>query len=178
MLLTGASLRRTNYVIIALWVSLIALLLQYQAAGGEILGSYFGYLNTTVYTFTLITLVASFVYLFFKTPSMHGKFSRYAGGLVAACLITGGSLLMINLWINAHFIEDKLPGTAIMQVVTFTPPSYCSYQYVFYKVGSNGKISYLCPNYYGLLPAVGHLDVAPDFLARQLMRPIKANNKN
>lgn len=173
LLFLGIKMLRINYIVVALWFSLIALLLQYQTAGGEILGAYFGYKNALLYTLNLAVLIVAFLYLCFKTPALQTTYIRYLSGLIAACLVTGSIILIINLWINARFIEDKLPGTAIMQVVSFTPPNYCAYRYAFYKVNPNNKISYLCPNYYGLIPAIGNLDTAPDFIVRQLAEHAK-----
>jgi len=177
LLVVGIVIRRISYVFLAFWLSLICSLVLYQTAGGEILGSYFGYLNTTIYTLNIIILVVSLIYALFNLPLLNNKFIFYVAGLLSACIITGAVILSINLWINACFIEQKLPGTPIMQVVSFTPPAYCSYRYIFYKVGVDKKISYLCPNYYGLIPAVGHLDVAPAFISRQLLAPLPADKK-
>ncbi len=164
---------RINFVLMAFWLSLIGLIFLYRMAGGEILGSYFDYLNATFYTLYLLVLISGTLYLFFNVSFLRGKYVSYATGFVSACLITGGTILMINLWMNAHFVEDRMPQTAIMQVVSFTPPTYCAYRYVFYKVGRDGKIAYLCPNAYGIIPAVGHLETAPKFLIRYLGASIK-----
>ena len=169
LLVTGIATKRTNYVLIAFWLSLLAFTMLYRAAGGEILGRYFGYLNATFYSINLFVLIAGTLYIFFNIPFLRGKYIGYATALVSACLITGGVILSINLWVNAYFIETRLPNSAIIQVVSFTPPQYCSNRYVFYKVGSDKKIAYLCPNHYGLIPKIGHLEVAPEFLVKQMV---------
>ena len=170
LLITGIKTDHINYLITALWLGLIALLLHYQTAGGEILGSYFGYKNAAIYTLNLLVLLVSIICLLFKAPLLKGKSIRYLTGLISACLVVGCALLFVNLWINAYFIENKKPGTPIMQVATFTALDYCSYQYIFFRVGMDGKISYLCPNHFGIFPSIGHLDASPDFVFRHLVR--------
>ncbi|AHE67204.1 hypothetical protein [Legionella oakridgensis] len=173
ILVLGLMRKRINYVLIALWLSLAALYMQYQHAGGEILGTHFDYQNTTLYTITLTSMLGSLFYWMLHTPMFQKKYIRYLAGLAFALLVTGSVILLINLWINARFIANKLPGTALMQVASFNPPSYCSYRYVFYKIDVNNRVSYLCPNHYGLIPSVGTLDVTPDFLTRQLVQPMQ-----
>jgi hypothetical protein len=173
LLLFGVKRGNLTSIIIALWVSLVALLLQYQLAGDEILGTYFDYKNAAIYTINSLILSFALLYILLKASLFHRKYIRYLTGLLAAGFITGGVLLLTNIWINAEFIENRFPGSAIMQVVTFTPPRYCEYRYVFYKVGNDKKISYLCPNHYGLVPAIGHLEVAPDFLFHQLAQQMQ-----
>ncbi len=181
LLVAGIIMRRTNCIIGALWLTLIALMLNYQAAGGEILGTYFGYKNAAIYSINLIVLIITLLYLFFKLPLLQKKPTRYLTGLISACLVVGGILLLTNLWVNAYFIENRRVGTPIMQVATFTPVDYCAYRYVFYKVGLDGHINYMCPNHYGILPSMGQLDVSPAFLlnhlTRQLKVEVKADNK-
>ncbi len=174
MLVVGLKKDSINYIIAALWVSLIALLLHYQTAGGEILGTYFNYRNAGIYSINLLVLMTTLLCLFYKLPIFHGKCSRYATALVSICLVIASLLLLINLWINACFIEHRSPGTPIMQVATFTKLPYCNYRYVFYKVNTDNKISYLCPNYYGIIPSVGKLDVSSKLLLKQLGQDMKA----
>ena len=173
LLVIGIKIERFNYIIAALWLSLIALILHYQTAGGEILGSYFGYQNATIYTINLLVLIITLLYLFIKIPILKGNLSRYVTGIVSSCLIVGSVFLLINLWINAYFIESRRPGTPVLQVARFTALDYCSYRYVFYKVGVDGQIGYMCPDHYGVIPSVGHLDSLPDVLLNQLAQRIK-----
>ena len=169
LLLAGMQMKRINYIIGALWLSLIALLLHYQAAGGEILGTYFDYKNAAIYSFNLAILITTLLYLFFNLPMFQGKSARYITGFISACMVVGSMLLLTNLWTNAYFIENRRIGTPIMQLATFTTHlDYCSYRYVFYKVDLNGNISYMCPNRYGVIPSIGQLDVSPDFLQKHL----------
>ncbi|MCP0913290.1 MULTISPECIES: type I secretion system protein LssZ [Legionella] len=172
-LLLGLSKNLLNYILIALWLSLVALLISYHGAGGEIFGTYFNYKNALLYSLNIVIAVIAFLYVCFNVSSFQGKYVRYLIGFIAALVITGSALLLINLWINARFVESRLPGTALMEVVTFTPAEYCNNRFVFYKIGSNGKVSYLCPNHYGLIPSVGNLDTPPEFIIRQLNRPVE-----
>lgn len=175
LLFLGLKKQRPNYIIGALWLSLIALLIHYQAAGGEILGSYFDYKNATIYSINLCILISTLIYLFFKLPMLQKKSIRCFTGLISAFLIVGAAILLINLWVNAYFIENRREGTPIMQVASFAPLQYCNYRYVFYKVGADDRISYLCPNHYGILPSIGYLDVSPEFLLNHLTRHAKQN---
>ena len=173
-LLIGLNTQRINYVISALWLSLIALLLHYQTAGGEILGTYFNYKNAAIYSINLVVLITTLLCLFYRLPLFQGKRTRYATGFLSAFMVIGGLLLLINLWMNACFIENRRPGTPIMQVATYTALPYCSYHYVFYKVGMDGKIGYLCPNHYGIIPSSGTLELSPTFLLNQLGQQLRA----
>lgn len=175
LLVMGIKTHRINYVIASLWLSLISIVLHYQMAGGEILGSYFGYQNAAIYTLNLLVLIITLLYLFFKVTMFQGKLSRYISGVVSISLIVGSLLLLINLWINARFIENRRLGTPVLQVATFSPLKYCTYHYVFYKIGMDGKINYMCPNHYGIIPSVGHVDVLPDVILNQLAQHIKGS---
>lgn len=177
LLVVGIIMKRTNYIFGALWISLIALVLHYQTAGGEILGTYFGYKNAVIYSANFIVLIITLLYLFFHLPLFQKKPSRYVAGLISACLVVGGILLLINLWMNACFIENRRAGTPIMQVTTFAPIDYCTYRYVFYKVGVDGHINYMCPNHYGLIPSIGKLEISPEFLLNYLTRQLKVEPK-
>ena len=177
LLLAGIMAVRINFIIAALWIGLTALLLDYQSAGGEILGTFFGYKNAAIYTVNFLVLLISFIYLFFRHPFLQKNAIRYITGFVSACLVVGGIILLINLWMNACFIENRRPGTPVMQVATFLPVNYCTYRYVFYKVGSDGSINYLCPNYYGIVPSIGHLEVSPAFLLNYLTKQLNVEIK-
>lgn len=168
LLIMGVKNRQTNYLIASLWLSLIAILLHYQTAGGELLGSYFCYKNALLYSFNLIILIVSLVCLFFKVPFLHQTLIRYLTGFISAGLVVVGIIFLVNLWVNAFFIENRSENSPIMQVATFKPLDYCQYKYIFYRVDKNGGISYLCPNYYMIIPSTGHLKVSPDFLIRHL----------
>lgn len=172
LLVIGIKTDRISYIITALWVSLPGLILHYQTAGGEILGSYFGYKNSGIYTLNLLVLLTTLFYLFLKLSFLQGQLTRYITRFVSTFLIIGSLLLLINLWINAIFIENRQQGTPILQVASFKPLDYCAYRYVFYRVGVDGKISYMCPDHYGIIPSVGHLDVSPDFVLNHLTQQL------
>lgn len=168
LLIIGLKQNRLTFMSSALWLSLIALMLHYQNAGGEILGRYFGYRQAGIYSLNLVVLISALLALCFKLPMLQAKRTRYVTGFISALLVVSTLCLLGNLWINARFIETSRPGTPIMQVVPFTHRPYCSYRYIFYKIGLNGKVSYLCPNHYGLIPSVGELDTPPDFITEHL----------
>lgn len=174
ILFFGIRLQRKNYFVAALWISLIALVLHYRASGGEILGSYFNYLHAAIYSLNLLVLITSIIYLLIGTfDDIDNSIYHYGVGLLAAGLITSALLLLINLWTNAYFIETRLPGTPILQVATFSKQPYCSYRYVFYKVDSEGKVNFMCPNHYGLIPAIGKLTAPPSFVLKQLPQSLQ-----
>lgn len=174
-LFLGIKLQRKNYIVVALWLSLIALILHYRASGGEILGSYFNYPHAFIYSLNLIVLISSIICLLLTSiDEIQNRVLRYTTALLSASLITGGALLIINLWINAVFVENRLAGTPILQVATFNKQSYCGYRYVFYKVGPDSIVSFMCPNHYGLLPSIGQLNTAPSFIVKQLPTQLQA----
>lgn len=169
ILLFGLKFKRKNYFIVSLWLSLIALLLHYRASGGEILGSYFNYTHATIYSFNLILLITTVISLLQTSiQGFSNKNLRYAAGFFSVALVTGTTLLLINLWINASFVENRLAGTPILQIATFNKQPYCSYKYVFYKIGADNVVRFMCPNHYGLLPSVGRLQTTPNFIINQL----------
>jgi len=171
-LIWGLSKKAIYYVISALWLSLIALILHYQHSGGVILGSYFDFNNTFLYSLDLIVLTTSLIYIIEHLRAFYSAIKYIA--LVAQLLIALTSLIMIfNLVINAFFLTDRLTGTPIIQVALIKKPSYCNYKYIFYKIAKDGSTDYLCPNYYGFIPKIGHLNVSPDFIASQLSLPNK-----
>ncbi|MBA2652552.1 MAG: type I secretion system protein LssZ [Tatlockia sp.] len=175
ILFFGIKLQRKNYIIIALWLSLVSLILHYRDSGGEILGSYFNYYHASIYTLNLIVLITTIIYLLLTSiPDIRSKLFRYSAGFFSAILITSSMLLLTNLWVNAFFVEERLAGTPILQVATFTKQPYCSYKYVFYKVGADKNVWFMCPNHYGLLPKVAQLHTAPNFVVKQLPTQLQA----
>ncbi|MGQ3887729.1 type I secretion system protein LssZ [Legionella sp. CNM-1927-20] len=167
LLILGIRNKYKSYVVLALWVSIISIALHYHLAGGEILGYYFDYVQAFIYSINLLTLLACIIFLIFQFSSQIRVF-RYISSLLGAISIIGIGLLLINLWINASFIENRMPGTPILQVAAFKKLDYCSYRYVFYKISQDGTLKFMCPNHYGLIPSVGVLTAAPDFILRQL----------
>ncbi|KTC75227.1 type I secretion system LssZ [Legionella birminghamensis] len=169
LLAYGFKSSHKNYISLALWLSLLAVLLEYQTAGGEILGSYFNYKHAAIYSLNLLVLMICIIYLLFYSFSQSkNSLYRYASGFTAAIAVTGAAILITNLWVNAFFIEHRLQNTPLLQVASFQQVEYCSYSYVFYKINPHGQVQYMCPNYYGLLPSVGNLKVPPAHVLKQL----------
>jgi hypothetical protein len=175
VLIFGLNFQRSNYILITLWLSLITLLLSYRSSGGEILGSYFNYFHAATYSLNLLILLISILYLLLTGigPLSRGLL-RYSAGLLSAFLVTAAGLLMINVWVNAAFIENRLSNTPILQVATFNKPTYCDYKYVFYKINKEKQLQFMCPNHYGFLPAIGELKSAPAFVVRHLPASLRA----
>lgn len=172
LLIIGIKRNAIYYIISSLWLSLIALLIHFQSSGGEILGSYFNYLNATIYSINLIILFVSLIYVISHLSSDNTLF-KYFSSLVKSLIVIGTLLVITNLWINAYFIENRMAGTPVMQVALLQKPEYCSYRYIFYKVATDGTVLYLCPNHYGLIPSIGRLEISPDFITTQLSVPSK-----
>ncbi|STX29093.1 type I secretion system LssZ [Legionella beliardensis] len=174
LLIIGIKNKYKNYIILALWINIFALIINYQLAGGEILGYYFNYFQALIYSINLLVLLACISYLVLSFSSEITPI-RYLNSFLAAVSSIGVVLLLINLWVNAWFIENRMPGTPVLQVAAFKPLDYCAYRYVFYKVNNDGTLKFMCPNHYGLVPSVGTLTKAPDFLLKQL--PTNLKNK-
>ncbi|MBL7479230.1 type I secretion system protein LssZ [Legionella bononiensis] len=172
LLIIGIKRKAIYYVISALWLSLIALVIHFQSSGGEILGTYFNYVNAAIYSANLIILFVSLVKVIDHLSSDSSLF-RYVSTLIQSVIVIGSLLLITNLWINAYFIENRMTGTPVMQVALLQKPEYCSYRYIFYKVAADGSVLYLCPNHYGLVPSIGRLEISPDFITTQLSVPSK-----
>ncbi|KTD50900.1 hypothetical protein [Legionella quateirensis] len=172
LLIIGIKRKAIYYVISALWLSLIALVIHFQSSGGEILGSYFNYVNAAIYSANLIILFVALVKVIDHLSSDSSLF-RYVSTFIQSVIVIGSILLITNLWINAYFIENRMTGTPVMQVALLQKPEYCSYRYIFYKVASDGSVLYLCPNHYGLVPSIGRLEISPDFITTQLSVPSK-----
>lgn len=170
LLIIGIKKNIIYYVVSSLWLSLIALVIHYQSSGGQILGSYFNYLNAAIYSINLIILFISLIRVISHLSS-NSPFFKYTSSLIQSLIVIGSFLVIINLWINAYFIENRMIGTPIMQVALFKKADYCSYRYIFYKVATDGSVLYLCPNHYGLIPSIGRLAISPDFIATQLSIP-------
>lgn len=166
LLIIGLLKDRIYCVIASLWLSLIALVIHYQASGGEILGSYFNYFNAFFYTLNLFILCITLSRVIYHLTDGNTLF-RYVNTIILLFIVVSCSLLTINLWINADFIEHRVHGTPVMQVTLAQKTEYCSYNYLFYTMTKAGTVAYLCPNYYGLIPSFGTLNVEPDFIKMQ-----------
>ncbi len=172
LLIVGIKRNTIYYVISALWLSLIAVAIHYQSSGGQLLGSYFNFLNATIYTANLIILLISLIRIISHLSSNNPIF-KYTSSLIKSFIVIGSFLVITNLWVNAFFIENRMAGTPIMQVALPKSAAYCNYRYIFYKVATDGSVLYLCPNHYGLIPSIGHLSLSSDFIATQPPIPIK-----
>jgi len=156
---------------ISFWLSILVLIIHYEFSGGEILGVYFDYYNTTIYTINILIMTVSLIYLL-SMPSIKQLGLRIVTNFVKAVLVIGCLILLTNLWINAYFIESRLTGSPVMQVATMGSSKFCSYKYVFFIVAKDGSVKILCPNQYGLIPGIKQLNIVPDFIARQLSHPL------
>jgi hypothetical protein len=166
LLIFGLKNKAFYYISSSLWLSIIALVIQYQNSGGEIFGSYFNYTNSLIYSLSLMVLSAAVIsivaHLNAFTTLIKSLLTLAQAFIVLACTI-----IVANLWINAYFVTNRLAGTPIIQVALMKKPDYCTYKYIFYKMSENGSTGYLCPNFYGLVPKLGYLTKTPDFLATQ-----------
>lgn len=172
VLLYGIYKRAIYYITAALWLSLISLIIHYQNSGGEILGTYFNYLNAFFYSLNLVILAVSMVFVLAHLNSKNeASWGSYLETFIKSLIFIACFLMFTNVWMNAFFIENKMKGTPIIQVALINKPVYCDYKYVFFKMAQNGSVYYLCPNYYGLIPKLGYLEKNPDFLETQLPLP-------
>lgn len=172
LLIIGIRRNAIYYVISSLWISLISLVIHYQTSGGQILGSYFNYLNAAIYSVNLIILFIALIRIISHLSNDSTAY-KFTSSLLQALIVIGSLLVLSNLWINAYFIENRMTGTPVMQVALLKKPDYCNYRYIFYKVATDGSVIYLCPNYYGFIPSIGKLAISPDFIATQLSTPNK-----
>ncbi|KTC89049.1 type I secretion system protein LssZ [Fluoribacter dumoffii] len=181
LFIIGIKKNAISYIISSLWLSLIALLIHFQFSGNQIFGTYFNYFNAGIYSFNFIILLIALLHIM-SHLSIRGPAFKYTYTLINSLLVAGTITVITNLWINAYFIENKMEGTPVMQVALFTKPEYCGSKYVFYKIDPDSSVMYLCPNYYGFLPSIGHLATSPDFITMQLSAPVKKQlllkNKN
>jgi hypothetical protein len=172
-----------NFSLTALWCSLIAVVVNYQLAGDEILGSFFNFYNASLYSINLILFIASIIYTLYLLKShIQSKILSRLASLIAAVLVTAIAILFINLWLNAFFVEKRFTNTPIMQVATQEKFSFCDYDYVFFKITPDAKVAYLCPNGHGLIASTGIVSPLPKFLLSQIPQStkekLKAQNKN
>lgn len=172
LLIWGVKRSSITYIISALWLSIISLIIHFQFSGSQILGTYFNYTNAALYSLNLVIVFVA-IFCIIAHLDLPSKFYQLSTSFLKAFLFIGSLLLIVNLWTNAVFIENRMAGTPIMQVALVQKADYCSYKYIFYKVGSDGVVSYLCPNHFGLVPSVGKLAVSPDFITTQLSLPAK-----
>lgn len=166
----GLFRNRIYHITSSLWLAFIALAIQYQHANREFLGNYFNYTNTLLFAISLTVFTIAAMYLLAQINRAH-SLTKYGITLIQACMVLTSGLVLTNSVINAYFISNKLQGTPIIQAALMKKPSYCNYQYIFYKISASGATHYLCPNYYGLIPKIGVLAIAPDFITMHLSLP-------
>ena len=164
LLIYGLAQSKRDLILLALWVSIIGVATHYQISHGQILGIYFGYYHAILYSLNLLVLLFSSIYVLFnyRTPR---RLSKIILSLFAAVTVTGVSVLLINVWVNAYFVEKRYPGSPLLQIAVFKKLPYCAYTYVFYKLNSHKEVEYLCPNFYGFIPKIGTLHTLPTYLA-------------
>ena len=164
---------------IAVWFNILAILVLYKLAGGEILGMFFNYTNSAMYSLNLLILIASLSYVMLYSKFINtGIKGQILVAMVSTILLLVGCILLINVWINAYFIENRKINLPILQVATLGNTPYCNYSYLFYKMDPEGKTSYLCPNYYFLLPRIGRLKTTPKFIAHQFHLTQQKDNQS
>ncbi|GGI75984.1 type I secretion system protein LssZ [Legionella impletisoli] len=168
LLLVGMFKKRKRFVLASLLVSLIGILLQYETAGGEIFGLYFNYKNALIYTLSFLILMIALIYIGIASKEMRGRF-RYPTLFLFMVLFFASSIILVNVWINAWFIEHTLKDTTVIQVATFKKNEFCAHDYLFYKVSPDGKMQYLCPNHYVLIAKTGRLDLHPELFIQQYL---------
>lgn len=166
LLIIGIKRKMINYIISSLWICIIALLIHYQFSGYQIFGVYFDFMNASIYTFTMIVLIMCLIKII-SHLSIDKLALRYLTSFINAVIVIGAGIVIINLWLNAFFIESKKPNTPIMQIASTKKLPYCDYKFVLYKITPEDKVMYLCPDYYGLLAGVGTLNETPSFLMHQ-----------
>lgn len=168
LLTVGVKTKRYSMMLAALWLCFLALFFHHKIAGYHLWGEYFDYRNTASYTLSIAVLLVSSLYLHRRTFNGPDRLLRYMSDGITAILWLIGIILVINLWINAYFVETALQGTSIIRVTNDRALSPCAKKSVYYKVGLDGNISYLCPSQRGLIPTIVHLDKVPDHIVGQL----------
>lgn len=113
-------------------------------------------MHALAYSASLMLLMVNALVIMSHLNTGHYATQYIASGF-KALFVCGSGVVMVNLWMNAFFIQSRIEGSPIMQVTLPEKPSYCSYKYVFYKISADGTVHYLCPDHYGLFPATGKL---------------------
>lgn len=163
-LIMGWARSKIALLMTSLWLSFAQLLLLYYYSGQEILGSYFSYERSGLYTLDLLVFFTALC-LFQRRAktklNRRGIWRISQLGLAGlACAIT---VLLINLGINAWFLHNRAPQSPVLQVANMQPLRYCEYGYVYYKLDKRQRVQYLCPNRFGLIASTGTLPELPDF---------------
>lgn len=154
-----------NYALAGLWCSLIAIIIHYQLAGDEIFGNYFNYYHAGLYTINSILFISCGIYVASLLKSnINNKNTAGFVTLFGALIVTAIIVLTTNVWINAFFITSKYKNTPILQIARIKQFDFCPHSYTLFKISPDGSVKYLCPNGYGLLPAIGKLNIVPTYI--------------
>ncbi|HBD7405440.1 TPA: type I secretion system protein LssZ, partial [Legionella pneumophila] len=94
LLIIGIKRNAIYYIISSLWISLISLVIHYQTSGGEILGTYFNYLNATIYTINLLVLCLSLVCVLWHLSNDNVAF-KIVSSLFQSFIVIGALLVVI-----------------------------------------------------------------------------------
>lgn len=176
LLVIGLKTHNKIYVLVCLWIAAVGTMLHYHSSDSQILGSYFGYIHSSLYTINLLLLLFSTLYILYSyTKNLHSQKFHYVKDIISTLTTLGIITIIINVWLNAFFIENRLIGTPVLQIATFGHLDYCDYPYVFYKINKKNQLDYLCPNHFGLIPSLGTLKIIPDYILQQL--PVSLQSK-
>lgn len=162
--------KQMNYALISLWISVIAVAVNYQLAGGEIFSPYFGVSQAIPYSANIVVFMISTVFMLYciKDFLLKKRQRVFIDGL-AVFLIAGVIIILINLWTNAWFIESRFPKTPLMEVATYNKPFQCEHAFVILKINKKAKINYLCPNDKGIFAAIKTYDKPiPEFISNKI----------
>lgn len=176
-LMIGISKSSKKAIIVALWLSLLAMILHYYLAGLEILGNYFNYCHAALYTLNMLVMIGSIIYLLFSSSIRSQKYIWLGLAAPLIIIITEGLLLIANLWVNAYFLEHKKMGTQLIALSNKDKTSYCTSNYIFYKIMPDNTMKYMCPNHYLLIPSIGNVEQVPSDLLPYLNKENSAEHK-
>ena len=173
LIVFGIMKSKMRFVLVALIVAIFAIVIQYEHAGGELFGRYFDYTHAAIYTVNFIVVISALLYILSGEKVLKAKSLRYPAAVVIAILVVASCIIVMNVWINAFFIKDRLLNTDVIEVGYFEKPLYCNNSVVYYKLNTKYQIEYLCPNYYLLIAKRGYLETTPKLLKEQLLKSVK-----
>ena len=102
-LLIGMRFNLYYLVYFALFLSAGTVYIIYQNAGNGLFSSYFFYDNAMLYTLNILTVLLGLLYILFK---LDNTTRHYYVVITSSCLIFAVIVLLYNVWINAHFVEN------------------------------------------------------------------------
>lgn len=174
MLIYGIKKDNSLYTSAALWISLLTLAVHYEVSGGEILGSYFDYVNASIYSFNLFVFLFASIYIL-SSFDIENIILRTLNAILKTAIVAGFVILFCNLWINAYFVEQKMDGTPVLEVALPKGNHLCQHRHIFYIVNQNGGLEFLCPNEFVFLPGLGKISIIPEHVLNQLPGTILDN---